>query len=358
LNEVKQLKSTKPSYIERALSDLPPTLDATYERMLSSIEDRYSADALTLLRWLAYAESPLTLSELAEAIIIDLTAGGRVATEDRPGTNDILEILSGLVVVKRQSDSAEAHEHSSLARWRPQLADEDIEHATDASQSIDHHVRLAHFSVLEYLQSTRILLSDAKAFHLQRNIGHEVLCQSCLVYLTHYSRSAEKRSTIEDFVTFPLLQYAAKSWFCHSVFQESAACTGEMNLLCDQRILHDWLQVYQPDRTDEVAFGELNDIGSSLYYASFLGLGRVVHHLLNEAVDIAYPGGTYGNPLQAASYRGHKQIVQMLIHAGADIDAHGGMYSSALRAASAGGYEDVMQLLQEAGAHPLAESAI
>lgn len=67
LQELKKLKSTKPKYIRAALSTIPATLDATYERMLIGIGELYQEEALVLLRWSAYAQSPLSLHELAEA---------------------------------------------------------------------------------------------------------------------------------------------------------------------------------------------------------------------------------------------------------------------------------------------------
>lgn len=73
----------RPRYVQHAFEDLPATLDATYKRTLTSIEDLYREEALKLLRWLAYAPSPPTLYELAEAAIIDLEGGCIVDVEER-----------------------------------------------------------------------------------------------------------------------------------------------------------------------------------------------------------------------------------------------------------------------------------
>lgn len=78
LEELKRLKSTRPSHVEAALCDLPDTLDKTYERILTGNEKRSRKDALVLLRWLTFASSPLSLGELAEVRIIDLEGDGRV----------------------------------------------------------------------------------------------------------------------------------------------------------------------------------------------------------------------------------------------------------------------------------------
>jgi len=61
------------------------------------------------------------LNEIAEACIVDPSGDGVVEVDDRGGTEDILKILAGLVIAE------------------------------------DTRVRLAHFSVKEYLVSERIL---------------------------------------------------------------------------------------------------------------------------------------------------------------------------------------------------------
>ena len=71
MQELKNLDSYKPKYVKQVLQSLPPTLDDTYTRMLTKIKTMYHQEALTLLRWLAYARSPPTLGELVDAAIID-----------------------------------------------------------------------------------------------------------------------------------------------------------------------------------------------------------------------------------------------------------------------------------------------
>lgn len=70
LFELSQSKSTRPSRVEKSLKSLPTTLDETYARMLERIGPGERDDALTLLRWLAYAMRPVTLAELQRAVII------------------------------------------------------------------------------------------------------------------------------------------------------------------------------------------------------------------------------------------------------------------------------------------------
>jgi hypothetical protein len=60
----------------------------------------YHQEALTLLRWLAYARSPPTLGELVDAAITDPVEESFVDTNERGGLRDVLNILSGLVTIE------------------------------------------------------------------------------------------------------------------------------------------------------------------------------------------------------------------------------------------------------------------
>ncbi|QIW96755.1 hypothetical protein AMS68_002273 [Peltaster fructicola] len=56
LEELKKLKVLQPSFVRKALNNMPLTLDDTYERILRSIEPDYQGHAMKLLRWLTYAK--------------------------------------------------------------------------------------------------------------------------------------------------------------------------------------------------------------------------------------------------------------------------------------------------------------
>ncbi|PIB00559.1 Vegetative incompatibility protein HET-E-1 [Cercospora beticola] len=279
LQELKKLKSTKPSSVRKALYDLPQTLDETYERILVSISDDYHRDAVAMLRLLAFCKSPPTLDELAEITIIDWSGDGHVDTEDRPGLEDPLEILPGLVTVYQAKEwNSDQREHTVKAR-----------------------VRLAHFSVQEYLESTRISQSRANAFHLEKGRDHRILNHSCLAYLDYYSGCDERLSEKRDLETFPLLEYTAKSWYYHSPLQQPPDVARELRFLSDQRIVEHWLMV------ENMEWGT--------------GLEVVVHELLKCKADPNVKGGFYGNALQAACLIGYERIVQILLDAGADVNA-------------------------------------
>jgi ankyrin repeat protein len=335
------------------LLGLPKDLYETYERMLGKILEHDRPYALTLLRWLAYAQSPVSLDELAEASIIDPTddpnAHGSVDFEDRGCWEDILEILAGFVILERVDRDDMDNDATNFQ-------------ATDSNRSnigrtkscrVGKHARfkLAHFSVKEYLESQRLLASEAKGFHFDPAKEHSYLMQSCIVYLAHYGDSPEKTSTAQDLAAFPLLEYAAKNWYRHASLQRSSCGTRELSLLTSKSRKRDWLLVHDPDRSCNSPFQVVQGVlGGALYYASLLGLETAVQHLLSEGADVNARGGQRESALQAASEEGHEGVVQRLIDAGADVDIQGGFFGCPLQAASYGNYENVVQMLINAGA--------
>ena len=347
LQELKRLKSTRPSHVKDALYNLPETLHETYERMLTGIDGRSREDALVLLRWLAYARSPPSLGELIEARIIDPAEDGSVDVDDRGGLEDSLDILCGLITVEGDDDGG-ATKVSGLDDADPKRRDQSTAHSIRKVK--EARVRLAHFSVQEYLESEHILRSDARMFYLESAKDHRFLAQSCLTYLLHYSSSEEKASDKRDLTAFPLLEYAAQSWFYHSSLQRSGDVSREVFLLAPESAMYDWLLVHQPDWPLQLPFTRDRDVGTDLYYACFLGLGDVADRLLSVGADVNALGGQHGYALQAASYAGHHKIAKMLIAEGANVNAIGGECGSALGAATAKGYMELAEMLVANGA--------
>ena len=335
--------------MKEALYNLPENLHETYERMLTGIENRSRKDALVLLRWLAYARSPLSLGELAETRIVDPVGDGSVDADDRGGLEDSLEILAGLIIIEGVSDDHDTTKDIGLDHSDSKGRDQNFTHSIQQVEK-DTRVRLAHFSVKEYLESEGILRSNAKMFYLESAMEHRFLAQSCLTYLFHYSSSEAKASDQRDLTAFPLLEYTAQSWFYHSQLQGSDEVEREITLLQSDVLRHSWCLVHQPDLPVQPPFTRNSDVGTGLYYACFLGLGDVADGLLSAGADVNAAGGQYGHALQAASYTGHLQIAKMLIVEGANVNAMGGEFGSALGAAATEGYKELAEMLIAKGA--------
>lgn len=82
---------------------MPWTLDETYQRILSAIDDQYFEEARTALEWLVFSGKPLIVRELAEACSIDVAreTGPSILNDGKDAILGILGIISSLVLVER-----------------------------------------------------------------------------------------------------------------------------------------------------------------------------------------------------------------------------------------------------------------
>ncbi len=245
--------------------------------------------------------------------------------------------------------------------------------------------RIAHFSVQEYLKSEHIQRQKADIFSLTGVTAHAEIAQICLIYLLEPGLSVTKLDNclLEK---YPLARFAAMYWYHHYMRagNHDFKLDGFVLMLFRQRysfliwtMLHDLdeprpfdlIELKDLDKpTPLFPGGESASIPSPVYYASLLGLGRVLHELIatkpqenemtyslpltitSKSAGVNVEGGRYGNALQAASLGGYKRVVQLLVEMGADVNARGGQYGSPLQAASEGGHEKVVQLLVKNGA--------
>lgn len=369
--------------VHKTLQALPRTLDSTYERIILSIEEEYRYQAIVALHWLSCTRRPLKLLELAEAVAVRDSEDETTYffnPEDRlfrPSL--VLEICSSLV-----SSSG-------------------IEASSD--------VRLAHFTVQEYLLSQRIRSSPAAAFSVTLAKGNSIMATFCLSYMLSTAKGDERGSPIGDErdKTMPgtleekfteedassddvLLKYSTEFWYQHanSITQHppelSAMILQLLSHNTDGFSVADWWSYaakYHLGICYEVS--QLEDFGGSVGIASYLGLLPEVKVLLEldlgvsstarnldtalhaaacgghlDVLEMALDkgananshGGALGYPLHAAAYRGDATIVKALLSKGADANLQGGRYGTALQAAAQGGKRHVCELLLASGSDP------
>ncbi|PVH67796.1 ankyrin, partial [Cadophora sp. DSE1049] len=319
-------KCLKVDALRRALKSLPKTLDETYARILLSIDEDYSQDAFRILQWLIYSARPLRMEEMVEVIAID-TEQSQFNPENRlADPRDLLTICSSLVTTI--SVTAEGNNGASIETTE---------------------LRLAHFSVKEYLISDRIRNGLTFQYDIQSG-GEEEIAQSCLTYLLQFQRGVLTSGNLN---TFPLALYAAEHW-CHHfrATKDSYQASKLLMQLSQGDAFQNWIRLHNPDFPWKETNMEKNitSIASPLYYTSLEGLFEPVSLLLGKEADVNAQGGRYGNALQAASAKGYEAIVALLLEKGADVNAQGGRYGNALQVASAEGHEAIVALLLEEGA--------
>ena len=213
-------------------------------------------------------------------------------------------------------------------------------------------IKLAHFSIKEYLMSDDLLKGAASFFHFTAEISHSLIAQTCLAYLLQFDTHIFIPS-YQVFQSSPLAKYAVDNWIFHAhnggieKSEPSWMFRLTVKLFTPKSAQFiNWVKMYEGIE----GYMEHDNIASPLYYASQAGLMQVLELLVEKGVDMNAQGGYFGNALQAASYYGYEVIVKLLLEKGADVNAQGGHYSNALQAASFGGHEVIVKLLLDKGA--------
>jgi hypothetical protein len=292
------------------LKELPKTLDETYERILRDIHEANQDHARRLLQCLTVAVRPLRVAELAEVLAVDF---GTASRGER----------SKLNTDWRWEDQQEAvlSTCSSLIS----VLDE------DGSQI----VQFSHFSVKEFLTSSRIVSSsaDVSAFHIFLKPAHTVLAEACLAVLLRLGEVVDEDKVEEK---FPLARYAAEHWVSHARFENvsSHIREGMEDLFdADKPYFAAWLEVHDIDTEPLVdsllfyfaptPFGRSKS-ANPLYYAVLSGFHDIAKQLIiKHPEQVHTPGGYFMSPLGAALRGEHLKIAQVLYERGADVDVQG-----------------------------------
>ena len=343
-------------HLRQALVSLPKTLDDTYARILCNIDkdyNHYNRYILKILQWLTFSARPLQLEEIAEIVVIDIDETPRFDPLRRlPEPRDILTICSSLITLTKHFNNEESGGELSE---NPQDPDPNRVAEVSDPENSTTYVRLAHFSVKEYLVSDRIQHGTAPHYRIREIESHGVLAEDCLAYLLQFDEPGSL--TDETLELSPLAGYAAKFWPHHAKLAEKAS-TKSTTLLSTELLMSDregflsWIRICNPDRNYRKNLRRrLDDLAPPLYYASLAGLFESVRMLIEWGMDVNVKGGVDGNALQAACLQGHIDVVGLLLDNGANVNAQGGFYGNALQIASFKGDIDVIHVLLDNGAN-------
>lgn len=323
--------------------------------MLCSIDDESAEEARRILTLLCFSARPLTVSELIDGIAVKIDDPVGLDHQSRlEDAESLHEICPGLIHFDFENDTSKAGKSNGREDGVPT-------------------VRIAHFSVQEYLESSRIRESKAASYALSSAVAHAEIAQICCAYLLDPGLS-EELVDVRKLKQFPLARFAAMFWVHH---YKSATCevpqlkalvlrifTEQHQSFNNWQVLTNIDSPWQPERDFNRNLAKPS--ASPEYFASLIGLDWVLQALFTikredgrDIVDLVNSkGGYYGNALQAAASGGHEKVVQMLLDAAANINTRGGFCNDALQAASMMGHEKVVQMLIGAGADVNAQGRV
>jgi ankyrin repeat protein len=335
--QLETLRHCLPPSVHRTLDELPESLDETYERVLREIKKPNRDHARRVLQCLVVAIRPLGVEELAEVLAVDFG--------DAEG-------IPKLKLNWRWGDQ----EQALLTSCSSLIAIVD----TGGSRV----VQFSHFSVKEYLTSTRLATSsgDFSRYHVDLEPAHTILAQACMGILLQADDHAEQNDVEKS---SPLTRYAAEHWVTHAQFQGvSSLLRKAMEYLfdSDKPYFAAWLQLHDMDKYPRQTFftwqsAHSRSSATPLYYAALCGFQDLVEHLV-----IKYPqhvntrGGCLLTPLIAALARRHFQTADLLCHNGADVDVRGEIGRIPLHSAAWYGDVEVVRVLLNCKADVNAQS--
>ncbi|PKK52255.1 hypothetical protein CI102_2334, partial [Trichoderma harzianum] len=290
--------------------------------MLLSIDANFQPQVKASLKWLAFSLEPLNLGQLAEIFMLPSKSDDGFESMSRLFSSiDVLKYFPGLVVTEGSPINGASH------------------------------VRLAHFSIKEYLTSDRILQTRSSVFAFTEADAHIHIGRFCLAYHLHISPTSEISNEHElHYYLYheeTLAGYACIGWARHIEFIPRASWPPEilrnavlsLSIYCISlvhtiyrftRIRNFIRQPYLYTATrgfrqltemlisSSVGVGRYLtqvDLDDGLYWATPCAAGNLdfVHLLLKEGANVNVEAGYHGTALEAACARSHTDVARVLL---------------------------------------------
>jgi len=180
LTELKEC-SNHHSVMEQ-LKILPKGLYETYDQILLKVNNLGNRmDTKIFLQWLCFSARSMSLEEISEVVVVNFESeNGPEYTPKRRYFNkrDVLKNCVGFITES------------------------------------EGKIKLAHFSIKEYLMSEDLLRGAASFFHFTAELSHSLIAQTCLVYLLQFDRF--NSLNLKVMRSFLLAEYAANYWIFHA----------------------------------------------------------------------------------------------------------------------------------------------
>ena len=329
---------------------MPKDLDDTYARILKAIDDDGThAQVFKILRLLVGSNERITIDQAAETIPIELDMTPQVDLERRlVDTDDVLSMCSALIVSETQEDD----------------------------KGGTRVLRLAHFSIREYLLSTRIQESTVSHWQMDTISCHIFIARLLIAYILFLEIDIDACADYRqpDSESYPLAFVAISRWLIHLSIVENS----DTDLTCGE--IGSQLFTFHSAATRsplpqlfpiwhcslcsrllgvEGEFYQWDEVGirqHSLVFTAHHNLPQTTGFLLargaNANTPVKLPPTTLRTALAEASSRGHVSVVKKLLAYQADIEFEDEECPNALKQACRAGNTGIVRLLLDHGADP------
>jgi ankyrin repeat protein len=335
---VKLLQRTPAKHVAQSVKKMPEGIDSIYRRILNEVPQGSEKTVSSILKWIAYAFRPLTLTELGIACAIQpaYNSLSTVPIEEREGILDDIKFCGPLVKVQ------------------------------------DDTVHLVHQTTKEFLIQSWASNNHISNYLIAGNEAHSELATACLTYLSFdeleqspkifdYRGDKSYNSFIAD---YPLLQYAAVYWYQH--IKRSGETSRNLQKAVQNSLLGEKkrqlsFNIHQHELTKDL-IGKQSSLhiliraGLTLFAENAILLGSAENDHKDERKSTA---------LHLASERGQETIVKLLLAKGSQVNAEQEIeclaestVSTPLHLAAENGHDRVVELLLQNGASVNAEETM
>ncbi|CAH0057547.1 unnamed protein product [Clonostachys solani] len=328
--------------LQRAIEETPTGLDQVYKRNWDSIlayGERDREQAFALLRWAAFSSRPLTIGEIAEAILLDETLED-FPTDELPDSVDddyvnteISGLCGPLLEVRSKSEDQQ-----------PQL----------------RTIHIAHFSIREYLICKLPIknLGSNESLRVSNERAHRsFLSRLCLKYITCRSTWNDTGST--NFIK-TLRNYAAVSWYnCIEYSKDDEKDSKLLDLASNfmaetHPCWSSWTQWFDERDDNKEAIEERQEVSGPsepLYYALRLSLDEFASKLALSCSSCRRDENKGRSSLHLACRQGNSKVAAALLRGEATslLNSRGLQGRTALYEAVLYGNNDVVEMLLEMG---------
>jgi ankyrin repeat protein/archaellum biogenesis ATPase FlaH len=362
--------------LQNAIQETPLGLEQIYDRnwkKITAFRERDRDRAFSLLRWVAFSLRPLTIGEIAEAVLLLSDTCYDFPVDSLPDEIDDDYIDSEV-----------------LGLCGPLL---EVRGPTSDTPS-QRTVHLAHFTVKQYLIlqiPIKTLEPNERLRKATERMHSTVLARLCLAYVRSKSSWADGEISNEYAFERRFRDYAASFWHTHFLFGEEgdlqSDTLGQVQSFMTGNELgwRFWRRWFDEKNVDDATRdGNVQEAESfiPLHYAVRLGMTKLALQMIqaietpqgespritafyfacrdgNEAlvgafldinVDVEFPAYHTKTPLFSAATKGRSGVVEMLLNRGASVSAIDERGWTALFAAANNGHAEMARQLIVHGA--------